>query len=671
MIGETETVMTFSICFNCGSNKNLPLDKCSVCGEAPNDTNSNILSIALSEHLSDKEQLYTYSNQIQNREYPSIPKDILQKSESALNDPQLITLLGNDIKPNISDETINQETSNQTHEFKINNKDTINTELHKNPFHILGLAVTDDRRTIVNTAEDKSFEIEHDVCQKARSDLTNPRARLTAEMKWLPGVHPKKAAQLIQHVQSVPFEIIHNANLPDLATLNLISSRMETVDDSEKLDEVIAAIIDFSGISELINIDDIQLQINSDRQKSGFPIINNTDQIETEFSEIKRHYRNVIKNALNKLNPNDLVYVMTEVLQDVTENGEEHAPELIYQLIDSYQLESKPFLDQEGKNIDKLISTIRERAESGEEAVIHLIDKLIEVTRNWDRVAQPIQLSAKSRGLDHEESNNVAYSIRQLGIDLFNEFGLLDQSKRITELLQELFSELPELIERVDQDAEALEDLFEAQRNMKEQYEQWADEITYSTELGAIFKNRLSISPDGASWKDKTYPLTDITRVRWGGIKHSVNGIPTGTTYTIAFGNNQSMAEVEVNKDYIYTKFIDKLWRAIGFRLLTNMLENLANGGSLRFGDAVIHDDGVTLTKHKFIAANESIKLGWGQVQIWTAAGEFLIGSIDDKKTYSSMSYINDSNVHIIEQAIRMKFKQSGALRLSELLQAN
>jgi len=665
--------MTFSICFNCGSNKDLPLDKCTVCGSIPDNIDTKSLSIALSEHLSSKEDLYSYSNQIQNREHPSIAEDILIKARSALSDPQLIAMLGSNASAEINSGENNKQETPTKHQRPIINKykKTITTELHKNPFYILGVSISDNRRSIVSIAEEKSLEIDHDICQKARSDLTNPRTRLSAEMKWLPGVSPEKASQLIQHVHSVPFEIIHNAHLPELATLNLLSSRIETIDHSEKLDDLMAAIMDFSGISEWIDMDDILSLINSDRKSSGFPEISSIDQIEAEFTELKRHYRNVMKNALNGLDPNDLVHLMTEILEDVTENGEEHAPELIYQLIDSYQLESKPFLEQEGKNIEKLISSIREHAESGEEAITHLIDKLITVTRNWDRVAQPIQLSDKSRGLDHEESNEVAYSIRQLGIDLFNEFGLLDQSKRITDLLQELFSELPELIERVEEDAEALEDLFESQRNMKEQYNQWAEEITYSTEWGTIFKKRLSISPDGVSWKDKTYPLKDITKVRWGGIKQSVNGISTGTTYTIAFGNNYSMSEVQVDKDFIYTKFIDKLWRAVGFRLLTDMLENLSNGESLRFGDAVVHDDGITLIKHKFIAANESVKLGWGQVQVWSASGDFLIGSVEDKKTYSSMSYINDSNVHILEQAIRMKFKKGGTHLLSGLLADN
>src|SRR3546814_5902743 len=70
--------------------------------------------------------------------------------------------------------------------------------------------------------------------------------------------------------------------------------------------------------------------------------------------------------------------------------------------------------------------------------------------------------------------------------------------------------------------------------------DEWAHEITYRAEIGVMFKDTLSISPDGISWKGQSFSLDSITRVRWGGVRHSVNGVPTGTTYTIAFGDKRS-----------------------------------------------------------------------------------------------------------------------------------
>ena len=184
-----------------------------------------------------------------------------------------------------------------------------------------------------------------------------------------------------------------------------------------------------------------------------------------------------------------------------------------------------------------------------------------------------------------------------------------------------------------------------------------------------VFKDALSISPKGVSWKGQSFPLESITRVRWGAVKHSVNGIPTGTIYTIAFGDRRSEAVVELKKQDIYSAFIDKLWRAVCVRLLTEMLEALKDGRDLHFGDALLHDDGITLVKRKFLGSNEKVRCSWGQVHVWSADGSFCVGAKDDKKVNAGVSYIHGANTHVMEQAIRMGFKKPGLRRLSELLE--
>jgi len=68
---------------------------------------------------------------------------------------------------------------------------------------------------------------------------------------------------------------------------------------------------------------------------------------------------------------------------------------------------------------------------------------------------------------------------------------------------------------------------------------------------------------------------------------------------------------VELKKQDIYNTFIDKLWRAVGVRLLTEMLEALKDGRDLHFGDALLHDDGITLVRRKFLGSNEKVRCSW------------------------------------------------------------
>ena len=154
-------------------------------------------------------------------------------------------------------------------------------------------------------------------------------------------------------------------------------------------------------------------------------------------------------------------------------------------------METQSILQQEGENVRKLIKAARDHADSGETAVKPYVDKLDAVARNWDKIAQPIQLSSKARGIDHEASRDLAYEIRSLAIDLFNKHDMLAQSQRLTRLIQEIFAEIPEIADRVEEDADALADIFQQRKQASARQDEWAREITYRAEIGVMFKDTL------------------------------------------------------------------------------------------------------------------------------------------------------------------------------------
>lgn len=674
--------MGVAICFKCGLEKCGGLLACAGCGTIPQSNADLALSLVLTDHLSSKTLLAHYSHELRNHLKLSVSSDALAEAQEALKDPQLMAMLGAQPASSSSAAPVPSAASSRPTATPSAQPDRNSpspraraqrtlktTALHQTPFAILNVTTRDDRRRIVELAEEKSLELDHDTCQKARSDLTNPRTRLSAEIAWLPGVSPRKASLLVEGLLYDPFVVRGGAGLPTLAHLNLLAAAFEAVDGEHDAEDLASFIQEVAYLVDEIDPEDVLRDINEDRAASGFPEVRAVDQIEAELAERKRYYRSAIKDALDRLPATTLVQVMTDTVERATLGGEDHAPELIDDLVDSYEVETQSFLQKEAENVHRLIKAARDSASSGEAAVKPCVDKLDAVARNWDKVAQPIQLSAKARGIDHEASRELAYEIRSLAIDLFNKHDMLTQSQRLTGLLQELFAELPEVSERVEQDADALADIIQERKQAVARRDEWARAITYRAEIGVVLKDTLSISPDGISWKGQSFSLDSITRVRWGGVRHSVNGVPTGTIYTIAFGDTRSEAVVELKKEGIYSTFIDKLWQAVCVRLLGEMLEVLKEGRDLYFGDAVLHDDGITLVKHKLLGANERVRCTWGQVQIWSADGSFCIGAQGDKKTNVGISYIHVANTHILEQLIRMAFKKPGLRRLSELLQ--
>lgn len=540
--------------------------------------------------------------------------------------------------------------------------------IEHNPFFIIGASTRDDRHKIVALAEEQGLAANHEACSKARSDLTSPRNRLTAEISWLPGVSPKRAGELISLIHQNPETIPDKEdNIPSLAFANLMSSAFEVLDETLEVEVWVKWITNLAISIDKIDPSEVLRDINEDRSVSGFSPVKGIESIEAELVERKRYYKDSIKSALDRLPSLKLLDVVTKTVDTVTHQGEQQAPTLINEVVDSFALGIQSFLLQGAENILKLSEYIKTTVSHGEDAVIIQITKLEELVLKWDKFAQPIQVSMKSRGMEHDISRDVAYGIRDLGIYLANEHRMIRAASKTTQILKDAFSELRELAGRVEEDAQTLDELFESRNKSQQEQDEWAKEISYETDIGAVFKDRFSISPKGISWRGDTFPLESITNVRWGGVRHSVNGIPTGTTYTVGFGTNTRSAAIELRKQEIYSTIIDKLWRAVGIRIMTDLLEALKAGKKLNFSDAVVQDTGVEVTTHKFFK-NERVYLNWSQLQVWSQGGSFFIGSKDDKKSYSDISYIDCPNAHILESFIRMAFKKGCGKNISGLL---
>lgn len=461
--------MASAICFKCGAEKPGVLLACYDCGIAPRTNSEHAVSLALSDEVSSPLQLAKYGGELRNGLKLSVPRDSLLQALEALKDPSVRAILGlqstaastREIRPGQSTQPSEANSQRSAPDFRASESSSSPTLtlIHKSPFALLGANIRSNRREIVELAEEKSLQLDYESCQNARSDLTNPRTRLSAEIAWLPGVSPKRTSQLVDTLRDSPMAIRAQTGLPVLAQLNLLAATFEHVDfnlESVNLSEFIR---EFADLADKLAPDEVLRDINEDRSISGFPAVSNLSSIESELADRKRYYLKSIKRALDTLPPSMLVQTMTRAVQVATSGGEVHASELVDDLVDSYALEAHDFLEREALNIQQLVKATRDSAASGEGAVARIIDKLIGVVRNWDSVAQPIQLSAKARGIDHDQSHNIANSIRSLSVDLFNKHGMISQSKRLFDLIGEVFAELPEVVEQVEKDSDTLADI--------------------------------------------------------------------------------------------------------------------------------------------------------------------------------------------------------------------
>lgn len=550
-------------------------------------------------------------------------------------------------------------------------------DLVKNPFYILGANTRDRRQEIMQKYEEHSLLVDSEECAAARTILTNPRRRLSAEVSWFPGLAPKRVDEVFHILKTCPNTMQVLDDLLPTSFCNLLATALlqQTRDFSEYMSEWTLIL---SRTFEEVDSEELLFAINEDRVVSGFPEIEDVSLVEKELQERRQYYGQALKSALDSMPTGDLVETVTKAVDLGTNGGLQHAPVLIYDLVDFYEVDAQTFLESELESIEKQIDEIKEATQDDEDNdpnLGFLVDSLVRSVKNWDRIAQPIQLATKSQGLNHQTSHQIASLVRGLGIELFNKHGKLEISQRLTAMLSELFAEVVEVAEQTEQDIATLKDLADERKRMVakslQEEEKWRKEITFEQTWGVMcFKSTVKISPEGVQWCDRQYPLERVTRIRWGGTRRIVNGMDRGTTYKVAFGDekNLSFFTLGMDKVYVYSNFVSRLWRAIGTRMLVELFEKVGKGRSVSFGRTIVKDEGIVLERKKLFGKNELELVTWSSLSTKDYQGMLELSSIQDKRYCATFSYQEDDNTHVLSKAIEL-VKNQNLHRMSYLFQ--
>jgi hypothetical protein len=533
--------------------------------------------------------------------------------------------------------------------------------LYRNPFYLLGATTRDNQSRIVALTDERSLTLDPDLCQKARAELAGPRSRLSAELSWFPGVSPRRAQAAVESLgdESTTLNV---TELPPLARANVLAARIESGRSGGS--DVVTTLFAIAAASEEIDPGAVMRDVNEDRSIAGIPPVIDLDSVHAEIAARRRYYRDVSRTLLDGLPVKSLVDQVTELAVRATDRGRRRAPILVEDIVDAYETSAQAFAERENKNLEKLIEQIRATAPEGEERVLPIVDALCGVLTKWSYVFKPVQIVSYAKGIDHPASQTAAYRARSLSVDLYNEHTFADAAARLTECLKREFAYLLEFAERVSEDSTTLTEFLKTREQAKSNKAEFERSLSYSAEIGALLKSRVEMSAAGLTWKGQTFRLEDINRFRWGGTRHSVNGIPTGTTYEIHVGTPNKSAVINLRNQTIYDALVERLWRGVGVRLIFEYVAHLKGGGQLNFPGAVIEDGAVTLTRHRTFRANEEVRVTWDKTRIWNAPGCFVIGVDGEKNVYAMLSYTGMDNVIVLENLIRFFFK-SGKPRVS------
>lgn len=333
-------------------------------------------------------------------------------------------------------------------------------KLCKNPFHILGATTQDDRRRIMELADERSLLFDPDRCTQARSDLLNPGKRLFVEMAWMPGVDPKRVSELLSILDSSPTDLRDVDTLNPITHANLLAAGFSKAHDLES-GEAAGWALQIANEFEKIDPEGLLVLVNEDRIISGFPEVPDLSAVEDTIKDLRRYYREAIISVMANLPMSVFVKSVTTLVEFSTDNGATLGPILVSDIVNSYEVHYQGILEKGEEDIRSWVSTIWTAADEGESDadIESMVNDLIRKVEDWDEVAQPIQVSSKSRGLDHKISHRVADLVRDLMVHMIYMHGILHFSVQLTKMAKEVFAEIREVAERASKDASILDEI--------------------------------------------------------------------------------------------------------------------------------------------------------------------------------------------------------------------
>lgn len=525
--------------------------------------------------------------------------------------------------------------------------------IKENPFYVLGATPRDNRQKIQELVDEKSLELDPSVCSEARAVLTNPRRRLTAEISWFPGVSIRNINKILNDLDNGEFDPDSLEKLSPLARFNALVAYL-TSDAKLSMKDTESVIFTLAQIHDTIKSDSILTIINEDRSVSGFPEITDLSSVQDELSELKNQSIHSLQSFLLKLNFDRLNKIMLHLMDKAVKSNTPFM--LLDDIIDNvYSLAVQKNLDGIKANIANHIKTIQDAAtksNTSKTKLKSLVDEFLVELENFDNIMQPIQLSTQKRGLEHDITIDVAQDVRELGMFLAQK-DHLDLAEILTEKIKELFVEVGSVEQITERDLQAI-------RKISRDVEAYEKSIECS--FSHKWNGTLSISNGYVSYDGDKIKLDDIINIRYGQT-WVVGGWDSGLNTFVYIESPDNYIRVEWLNMVDFNKFTTALWKAVGPRLVTACLDQLAQGKSL-YG--FLYDNKVKLFKNNAYAPTESQFFKLDEVKAYSSNGMLHVVSKDDPTFKAELSYQEYDNIHVIDALLRVFYQRGGGTSISK-----
>ncbi|HOP09984.1 MAG TPA: hypothetical protein PK629_00670 [Oscillospiraceae bacterium] len=289
----------------------------------------------------------------------------------------------------------------------------------QNPFYLLGAAAQDDRWKISALADEKSISagIDADAVTAARDVLTNPQKRLSAELRWFPGLGKEELAKLLfffselkdGHQSAVPGLV--NPGILTALNLRLGAFPLWHFETDSELNQII---LDINRLFESATVEAVKIEINRDRITAGISPVNDDSELKTALRNYRDEIRQTLHDKISAL-PQNRYFSLIAGLSAVNQSGG-----VLDDILTGYELYIMPEVKEQKQRIWTLISALKNESIPSEGTVNELSSAL----NRWNLLVRPLQAAAEKHGQRHPDSEEVTNAVRELTAELNSRGGI-------------------------------------------------------------------------------------------------------------------------------------------------------------------------------------------------------------------------------------------------------
>ena len=323
-------------------------------------------------------------------------------------------------------------------------------KLSENPFYILRLPCTAGRREIVSAAEEMSFMLDSEACSNAQNELINLNKRLTSEINWFIDVDEATIAQIRTCIEEG--SLIDISGLSPFSSLNaaIYNFSLSADADAAKLFE---PVMDIDQRYAALNADELTACINKNRNVAQLSPIQAQDVL-AELGKKRETIRQCIADKLAHLDQAAYVALVSQLAETLLPDSACNDGVIVSDVIDQYEIRIHADLEALTGAVENHIAKIMTLTDKA--LISQQVAPPINEVKQWDRVAQPIQIKSHASGIPHQISENLGSKLRNLSIFLHNEKGLTKEALTLVTAMKSVFAEIDILSDQFDTDTGVL-----------------------------------------------------------------------------------------------------------------------------------------------------------------------------------------------------------------------